>query len=207
LNSRIKNFALNALLSMPSRALRIWQSDGRKALDEIEAAHRAVGGSGRGRRYATQQINQAYVVLLLSQFQRFCRDLHEECVEHLVRQSALQPFEGILIPLLVGGRKLDAGNPNPGNIGSDFGRLGIAFWRDLRLKNARNEDRQFALESLNRWRNAIAHQDFRSRELGGRHTVRMVEIRRWRNTCERLAVDIERLMHAYLLQITGSAPW
>jgi hypothetical protein len=192
---------------MPSRALRVWRSDALRALDEIEAAHRAVGGTGRGRRYATQQINQAYVVLLLSQFQRFCRDLHEECVEHLVRQSALKPYEGILIPLMVAGRKLDAGNPNPGNIGSDFGRLGIAFWRDLRLSNPRNEGRQLALESLNRWRNAIAHQDFRSRELGGRRTVRMQEIRRWRSACERLAVDIERLMYVYLLGVTGSAPW
>lgn len=192
---------------MPSRSLQTWKVDAQRALDEIEAAHRAVGGTGRGRRVATQQINQAYVVLLLSQFQRFCRDLHEECVEHMVRQSALQPFEGILIPLLVGGRKLDAGNPNPGNIGSDFGRLGVAFWRDLRLKDPRNAGRQLALDSLNRWRNAIAHQDFRSRELGGRRTVRLVQIRRWRSTCERLAVDFERLMHAYLLRITGSAPW
>ncbi len=192
---------------MPSRSLQTWKLDARKALDEIESAHRAVGGTGRGRRFAVQQINQAYVVLLLSQFQRFCRDLHEECVEHLVRQSALKPFEGILIPLLVAGRKLDAGNPNPGNIGADFGRLGIAFWRDLRLNDPRNQGRQFALEALNRWRNAIAHQDFRNRELGGRSTVRLTEIRRWRNACERLAVDIERLMHAYLLRITGSAPW
>jgi hypothetical protein len=192
---------------MSSRALRAWQTDGRRALDEIEAAQRAVGGRGRGRRFAAQQINQAYVVLLLSQFQRFCRDLHEQCVEHMVRQSALQPFEGILVPLLTAGRKLDAGNPNPGNIGSDFGRLGIAFWRDLRLKDARNEGRQLALESLNRWRNAVAHQDFRSRELGGRNTLRLAEIRRWRRICEQLAVDIERLMYAYLLQIRGLAPW
>lgn len=192
---------------MPSRSLRTWQVDGRKALDEIEAAHRAVGGSGRGRRFAVQQINQAYVVLLSSWFQAFCRDLHDECVEHMVRQSALQPFETILLPLLVLGRKLDRGNPNPGNIGSDFGRLGVEFWHDLRLKDPRNQDRQAALERLNHWRNAVAHQDFRNRELAGRNTVRMTEVRNWRSACDRLAVDIERLMHAYLLRITGSAPW
>ena len=58
---------------MSSIALQVWQTRGRQALDEVEAAHAAVGGAGRGRRYTTQQINQAYVVLLCSQFQRFCR--------------------------------------------------------------------------------------------------------------------------------------
>ena len=26
------------------------------------------------------------------------------------------------------GRKLDHGNPNAGNLGADFGRLGLPFW-------------------------------------------------------------------------------
>ena len=56
----------------------------RRALDEIEAAHASVGGTGPGRRYATQQINQAYAVLLASQFQGYCRDLHTESVAHLM---------------------------------------------------------------------------------------------------------------------------
>jgi hypothetical protein len=37
-------------------------------LQEIENAHAAVGGTGRGRRYTTQQINRAFVMLLASQF-------------------------------------------------------------------------------------------------------------------------------------------
>ena len=45
---------------MPSAALIKWEGDAQRALDEIEAAHRAVEGSGRGRRYATLQINHAY---------------------------------------------------------------------------------------------------------------------------------------------------
>lgn len=49
---------------MPSRSLRMWQASARKALDEIASAHHAMRGVGRGRRYAAQQINQAYVVIL-----------------------------------------------------------------------------------------------------------------------------------------------
>lgn len=63
---------------MPSESLIAWQGSRAAELDELEAALRAVGGIGRGRRHATQQLNQAYAVLLSSQFQGFCRDLHTE---------------------------------------------------------------------------------------------------------------------------------
>src|SRR5579884_2178893 len=65
---------------VPSAAFQEWSTVRAASLDEVENAHRSVGGTGPGRRYATQQINQAYAVLLSSQFQAFCRDLHTECV-------------------------------------------------------------------------------------------------------------------------------
>lgn len=107
---------------VPSAALNRWNTVGQQALDEIEEAHRAVGGVGRGRRYATLQVNHAYVALLSSQFQGFCRDLHTEAVAFIVgaAPAVLRP---IFRNTLVQGRKLDHGNPNPGNLGSDFGRL------------------------------------------------------------------------------------
>jgi len=69
---------------MPSKALRRWFKSQAVALDQMENAHASVGGKGRGRRYTTDQINQAYAVLLASQFQGFCRDLHSESAEYLV---------------------------------------------------------------------------------------------------------------------------
>ena len=69
---------------MPSKALRRWFKSQAVALDQMENAHTSVGGKGRGRRYTTDQINQAYAVLLASQFQGFCRDLHSESAENLV---------------------------------------------------------------------------------------------------------------------------
>lgn len=89
------------------RSLLTWQVDARRALDEIEAAHRAVGGTGRGRRFAVQQINQAYVVLLSSHFQRFCRALHTECVEHLIGAPQYAAIRLIMYSSLVEGRKLN----------------------------------------------------------------------------------------------------
>jgi hypothetical protein len=192
---------------MPSRSLRRWQITAGRALNEMEAARLAVRGTGRGRRIAMQQMNQAYVVLLLSQFQLFCRELHEECVDYLVGQLALQPYHGLLNMRFTEGRKLDSGNPNPGNIGSDFGRLGVKLWLELRQLGTRGQMHHRALEMLNHWRNAIAHQDFRNPELRGRTTIQRTQLRRWRTACNRLAVDMDRVMYAYLSSITGAPPW
>ena len=76
------------MLPMPSVALHRWTTTARAALDQLVAAHNAVGGPGRGRRYATLQVNHAYAVLLSSQFQGFCRDLHSEAVDFLASNTA-----------------------------------------------------------------------------------------------------------------------
>src|SRR5689334_773246 len=99
---------------MASKAYRRWSTVRTSALDEIAQAHVAVGGTGPGRRYTTQQLNQAYAVMAASQFQGFCRDLHSECIGHLLRVIAPPPA---LWPLLLGeltrGRWLDRGNAQP----------------------------------------------------------------------------------------------
>src|SRR5487761_2241061 len=61
-----------------------------------------------------------------------------------------------------------SGNPNSGNLGSDFKRLGIDFWAEVKKLDARNADRLKRLDELNNWRNAIAHQHFDPARLGGR---------------------------------------
>src|SRR5438270_382490 len=102
---------------MPSLSLNRWLTDRATALDEIESAHQSIGGTGPGRRYATQQINQAYAVLLSSQFQGYCRDLHSECIDHLVRVAVTPALHGIVQNDLRLHRRLQTGNPNPANIG------------------------------------------------------------------------------------------
>ena len=76
---------------MASTAYRRWSTVRARALDEMARAHVALGGTGPGRRYATQQVNQAYAVLLASQFQGFCRELHSECVTHVLQVIAPPP--------------------------------------------------------------------------------------------------------------------
>ncbi len=59
---------------------------------------------------------------------------------------------------------------------------------------------------MNKWRNAIAHQDFDPNELGGT-TVHISYVRYWRNVCNRLATDFDEVLRVYLTTLTGTNPW
>ena len=196
---------------MPSNALLRWQRDARAELDDIADAHTAVGGTGRARRVATVQTNHAYVVLLSSQFQRFCRDLHTEAIEQMCAAVPTAWTRPILMRRLTESRKLDTGNPNPGNIGSDFGRLGVDVWTAMRARSARTSGRKLRLEQLNRWRNAIAHLDFADQnglDLGGGRTdLWLADVRAWRSACDGLAGTIDAVLCEHLGGLAGWPPW
>jgi hypothetical protein len=190
---------------MFSRALQEWLTTRRRGLDEVAATHRAVGGSGPGRRRAIEQINHAYALLVSSQFQGFCRDLHTEVARSFARQVPAT-VRDVFHVSLTKNRKLDRGNPNPGNLGSDFGRFGIDLWAAMRARDRRNESRQAALRELAVWRNAIAHQDFSSPDLGQRR-VHLASVRRWRSACDALARELDAMFSAYLTNLVGVPPW
>jgi RiboL-PSP-HEPN len=192
---------------MPSKSLAGWRGQRADALDEIARAHAAVGGTARGRRFATQQINRAYAVLLASHFQGFCRDLHSECVDHIITQLAPATSMAAMLRLeLTRGRKLDSGNAQPGSIGDDFGRLGIQFWDELYKSDLTHKFRNVTLEKLNRWRNAIVHQSLNPLRLGGTTTLHLTEVRAWRNTCNRLATAFDEVLRTHLQGLTGTSP-
>ncbi len=175
------------------------------ALDELEFAHRSVGGSSRGRRHATQQINHAYAVLLSSQFQGFCRDLHSECTDYFAKSVLEGILRAAFSNLFVQNRKLDKGNPNPGNIGADNNRFGFVFWDKVVSLNIRNRLRQSQLETLNKWRNAIAHQDF-DLDIIDATVLRIKRVREWRVDCNQLAISFDEVMRSYIQKINGSSP-
>jgi RiboL-PSP-HEPN len=193
-------------LLMASKAYRRWLNTKAGALNQMENAHASVGGKGRGRRYATDQINQAYAVLLASQFQGFCRDLHSESAAYLIDVLEPPAMRPIVRAEFTRERKLDKGNANPGNLGQDFGRLGIEFWDEVKKQSPRNSARNQALEMLNSWRNAIAHQNFDPDKLGT-SKLGLAQVRKWRATCERLARAFDRVMRHHIRSVTGKTPW
>jgi hypothetical protein len=62
------------------------------------------------------------------------------------------------------------------------------------------------LEELNRWRNAIAHQDFDPRVLGAVF-LRLEKVQGWRSACEGLTISFDRVMRVRPHQMTGTSPW
>ncbi len=139
---------------MPSSSLQHWFSERAAVLADLENAYRSVRGSGSGARAAAQQINQAYTMQLSAQFQGFCRDLHRECADCLVRPVADSDLRVLISNNLLFGRRLDRGNPNPGNIGADFNRLNLAFWLLVDAHRPENPVRRASLEELSEWRSA-----------------------------------------------------
>src|SRR5688572_2674942 len=121
---------------MVSAALSEWRSARDTRLNNLLGAHVAVGGSAAGRRGATEALNHALVLRLASEFQGFCRDLHDEAVRLLVETLApgdLKLQEILARPYLAA-RKLDRGNAEPGGLGHDFGLLGMTMWPDLKRR-------------------------------------------------------------------------
>ena len=190
---------------MHSASLRTWSRARAAKLDEIEDVHRAVG-SARGGRAAAEQLTHAYALLLSSQFQGFCRDLHSECVAHFVGAGSTAPAAPVIQAALVLARRLDRGTPNPGNIGADFNRLGIELWPEIHLLDQRNAARQMRIAQLVEWRNAIAHDDF-GREALVPLRVQLATVRGWRRACDALAGSFDRVMRRYLASIIGTSPW
>ncbi len=192
---------------MASRAYQQWTSERAAKLDEIEASHAAFGGAARGRRFTTLQSNQSYAVTLTAQFQGFCRDLHDECADHFVLALSPEALRTTIRRLLQQGRKLDSGNPNPGNLVSDFGKFGIDFWPEVKARHKRAQTWHARLGMLTAWRNAIAHQDFTPEKLHGIDTLTLAHVKQWRKACRGLARVFDDVMREHLQTATGTAPW
>jgi hypothetical protein len=191
---------------MPSTALKWWRKDAAKVLDEVIAIHRSLSRSGATARSAPGQVANLYAVLLSSQFQNFCRDLHSEAAEHIAALSPT-PARFVVLVRFTEGRKLETGNPNPGNLGSDFGRLGFDFWNAVEGFAGYQSDNRRLLMELNMWRNAVSHHDFSPSSFKGRTQLRLSEVKDWRRACNRLAAIFDKVVAENLLRLTASPPW
>jgi hypothetical protein len=189
---------------MPSAAYGSWVSVRARALDELVATHGVVGGTGPGRRHALSQLNAAYATLLSAHFQGFCRDLHTEASQFLIANSDTR-LALVLTRALTANRKLDKGNPNPGNLGNDFNYLGMQFWTTVSSLPGYRATDKAALELLNTWRNALAHQDFT--DVAPDTTLRLVTVKGWRSACNRLARDFDAAVRVHVNGLVGSSPW
>ena len=111
---------------MPSQTLHNWLSTRAEVLDGVVDAISVLRRSKQVQRSAVQNLSRTYTVMLSAEFQGFCKDLHRECAEHFV--SLTPPIiRDVVLQQFLAQRLLDRGNPNPGNIGADFNRLGLNY--------------------------------------------------------------------------------
>jgi hypothetical protein len=192
---------------MPSPALTAWSTSSAAALSQLQAAHHAVGGTRAGRRTNTLQLNYAYVLLLCAHFQAYCRGLHTNAAQLLV--EAIDPAIAAVVDAnLTFARQLDRGNAQPSAIGADFYRFDLEFWTVVDAVDARNAARRRKLETLNAWRNAIAHHDIDSRR-GDLHPreVTLAACRTWRDALNGLAESFDQALAGHLATLLGARPW
>ena len=137
----------------------VWRRERRNRLQELRDAHRLVGGTGRGRRWRTTQLDAALLVRLAVEFQGFGRDLHDLASTEFAQRAAIsnRQLEETIRTALVQGRQLDRQNAHPGSLGSDFNRLGMDVWSALEQLDPETPRHNVALDSLNTLRNALVH--------------------------------------------------
>jgi hypothetical protein len=166
----------------------------------LEALHAAVPDRA-------QQYIRAYAVLLSSEFQGFCRDLHTECADRLVDSVAPPPLRATLRTQCLFGRKLETGNPSSSNLGADFNRYNLDFWASVDALDPTHAARRHRLARLSAWRNAIAHHNYDPLLLGGVLTLTVVEVRDFRTDCEVFASAFDGVLRNHLQALAGVVPW
>jgi hypothetical protein len=192
---------------MPSDALIIWQTDRMRRLQDVEADCLHLETLYPVDPDRVQQYIRSYAVLLSSEFQGFCRELHSECAERLINSVGLLALRSVFRGQCLHGRKLDVGNPSPGNLGADFNRYEVDFWPAVLALDPAHAARRHRLAMLNSWRNAIAHHAYNPADLGGTTTLAILQVRDWRTDCDAFAVAFDTVMRDHLLTIMGVAPW
>lgn len=115
------------------------------------------------------------------------------------------------LALLQRDRKLKHGNPNEGNIGADYWRLGLDLWKHARLQSARARQHRLWLKRLNLWRNAVAHQDFNfdpsTLPMIKRAQPLLGDARNCHRSCDYLATTVDSIVGSFLTPLLPAAPW
>lgn len=195
---------------MTSVAKGEWATTAKARLDELEAIHTRAHGAKRGRRWGTEQLNRSLFVVLVAQFQTYCRDLHDEAVDVYV--GAANPHqEAILRKLVTQNRDLDRKNPRPGALGSDFARLGIELVPKLKAVSQEVTDAVDGLEVLVDFRNAVAHGNesaLAAAVATGQIKPTLVSYRSHRRTLDQLVGTMDQVASAELAnELHIAPPW
>ncbi|MGI9017371.1 MAG: hypothetical protein ACR2HR_09775 [Euzebya sp.] len=195
---------------MPSQALIDWRGRLCGRLDELEAIHQSASGTGRGRRWGTEQLNGQLFVALVGQFQGFARGLHDETLDWLRVQGQVAR---VLADNAAIDRQLDKGNPHPGSLGNDFAKIGLRLSDEVGTRRW-GKRRLHRLDRAVKLRNGVAHDDPSKIALAAagpmtdRALPTLASYRTHREALDHLAEDIDEVVAAHLATLLGMAlPW
>lgn len=143
---------------MGSPALRIWEATRLPRLRELATVYLAVAESDSAREWGTAQLSRSRFVVLVAEFQGYCRDLHDAASQiHLER---IDPSQRKMVGrLLRETRALQRRNPSRSAIGADFMRLDIHIVLELQQAKPESTRQLDRLDRLIGYRNAIVHGD------------------------------------------------
>jgi hypothetical protein len=191
----------------PSPALQKWRIDRAVALDSLVAVHGKVVDGKPGRQYATEHLNQALFIALASEFQGYCRDLHDIAVFAATDGLAASgdPRMVWARAALIRNRKLSVGNANSAALGNDFKFFGMNFWDSIKTMHPSKRDawREF-LDTMIETRNAIVHRDD-TKLAAIAEPLTLRTFKKWRATLNSVTSGIDKVVDAYLQNTIGKS--
>lgn len=173
---------------MPSQAIEALATR-LSDVDQLMAAHAAVGGAEPGRRFDVEGLNRAAVLMLSAHLEGYLEDVMAEALDALNEQ--LNPK-----PLTRGFH-----NPRPDYIDKLFAFIGMDKpSRSISWQRASNQSVRVNLEKLVQTRNRIAH---------GATGVRVYknEVTSLRKYVEGFAQRFDGLVRNQVHTLTGAHPW
>lgn len=186
---------------MPSAALTHWSNDRMLRLAEFDAHCAATLAGGAATALLADESLRGYVLLISGHFEGYCRDLYTECVQAFAITVPSSMFMTIHKQFLAE-LKLNIQNPSIETIRKDFERFDIIL--DLHAEPA-NGPRLTHLGHLNKWRNAIAHQNTGLPK--GLAALTFTDVQSWRISCDGLATWLDGKMYRSLSAILNTPPW
>lgn len=202
--------ACDSVAGVPSTSRQNWESEAKAAFEEIENAHEAVGGTKPGRRFVTQQLNYAYVVLLAARFQGFARSLHTQTADVIAAGAHSPSYRVILLESLTHNRALDKQNAQPNAIAEDFDRFGLDVWSKMDAARHDNDERRKKLWAVVEWRNAIAHHDIDAKLAKGTlnpDKITLSTCKAWRSALNVLARSLDKVAADQCEALGLNRPW
>jgi hypothetical protein len=189
-------------------ALRKWRSNRLTRLDLVLAAHPHAAGSRTDPAVAPEW-TRALVLIVASEFQGFCRDLHDDAAEAIARGvvSDDRRIRDIIISGLTVNRGLNRRGADVQTLEDDFLRLGMALWPSLSKQHPIAAPVWLeALRYLHKARNGVVHDDLTSVAIAqaAGWTLQIDTVRRWRKLVNEIAEAMGCIVNQELAESFGN---